>query len=93
MHSETNNWVYFSQNHSLCNPEPHLLEPVSRETLGPYNSIQRRLASVDVCLRRFAPVSALEYFPEEEETEVDWDLILLSAHEDCRFKENELTPM
>lgn len=83
MHSRlATGYNFFKHNHSLCNPEPHFLEHVSRVTLRPYNSIQSRLASVDVCLRRVAPVSALEHLPEQEEPEVDRNLVVLSAHED-----------
>lgn len=56
-------------------PEPHLLQEVPRFSLGPIQvrSIQRRLASVEICLRWWNPTGSLKYFPEGEKDEVNWD--------------------
>jgi hypothetical protein len=62
--------------HSLRNPKPDLLSHIPGKAFWPHNSIQGGLASINVCLGRVAPVSALEDLPEQEETKVDWDLMM-----------------
>lgn len=56
-------------------PEPQLFQQVPRFSLGPLQvrSIQRRLASVKICLRWSNPLGTLEIFPKEEEEAVNWD--------------------
>lgn len=81
------------KNH-LSDPEPDPLSPIPREALRPLNSIQRSLASIDIRLCRVAPVGAFEHFPEEEETEVNRDLMIIVSKDVPRTKTAErLTPI
>ena len=56
---------------TLCNPEPHSLDPVTRNTVWPDNGVKRSLSSVQISLGRRDKAGALEYSPEEVQAEID----------------------
>lgn len=65
----------------LRQPEPELLDPVARNTLWPFNSIQSSLSSVQISLSGVDKVGALEHSPEEIQAEVNGDTNVIG--EEC----------
>jgi hypothetical protein len=76
-HTHTINWVYFAHAPPfLTQSKTRPSQPYSWESVLATQQLQGGLASINVCLGRVAPVSALEDLPEQEETKVDWDLMM-----------------